>query len=72
LGADPVEPNRIYSKRFRNCILWPFDADAALLGEEFHISGFLGSSNLRLLGDDEVPPAFQTLSEKAASASTAP
>jgi hypothetical protein len=53
-----AEADAAYSCRFRNCILWPYDEDGNLLGEEFYFSGFVGS-NFRKLADEEVPENYR-------------
>ena len=60
-GVPEADPSRIYLKRYRNCILWPFNAAGDLVGEEFHLSGNQGPSHLWLLRDEDVPAAFHRL-----------
>ena len=61
-GVPPeAELSRVYLKRYRNCILWPFNAAGELVGEESHLSGSLGPSHLWLLRDEDVPAAFHRL-----------
>jgi hypothetical protein len=64
-GVSDADPSRVYLKRFRNCILWPFNEAGELIGEEFHLSGNLGDSHLWILDDADVPEAFHRLTEAA-------
>jgi hypothetical protein len=60
-GVPEADLAKVYLKRFRNCILWPFNDDAELIGEEFHLSGNLGDSHIWLLDDADIPEAFHEL-----------
>ncbi|MFJ8001278.1 nuclear transport factor 2 family protein [Streptomyces sp. NPDC096310] len=64
-GVPEADPSRIYLKRYRNCILWPFNEAGELIGEEFHLSGNRGDSDLWVLDDADVPQEFHQLTEAA-------
>ncbi|XVQ14981.1 hypothetical protein ACQP1W_21340 [Spirillospora sp. CA-255316] len=66
-GVPLADPSKVYLKRFRNCILWPFNEEGELIGEEFHVSGNLGDSHLWLLDDADVPEEFHRLTKAAAA-----
>jgi hypothetical protein len=66
-GVPEADPSRVYLKRWRNCILWPFTDEGDLIGEEFHLSGNRGDSNLWVLDDADVPAEFHRLTSAAAA-----
>lgn len=55
LEADPDEP---WLREFRQSVIWPFDAEGRLIGEEFTKSGYYVGGKWRKLDRDEVPPAW--------------
>jgi len=64
-GVREADPTRVYLKRWRSCILWPFTEEGDLIGEEFHLSGNRGESNLWVLDDADVPEEFHRLTAAA-------
>lgn len=66
-GVPDADPSKVYLKRYRNCILWPFNEAGELIGEEFHLSGNSGDSHLWVLDDADVPQEFHRLTKAAES-----
>ena len=58
-GVEVDDPDAVYVVRVRLLILWPFDADAKLVGEDSYINGvMLAPENIRKLDADEIPEEF--------------
>jgi hypothetical protein len=58
-GIDIDDPDAVYVVRVRLLILWPFDDDAKLVGEDSYINGtMLTPENIRKLDADEIPDGF--------------
>jgi len=58
-GLDIDDPDAVYAVRVRLLILWPFNADGKLVGEDSYINGtMLTPDNIRKLHPDEIPDGF--------------
>jgi hypothetical protein len=58
-GAAVDDPDAVYNHRMRLLLLWPFDADARLIGEDSYANGAMYlPENIRKLSPDEVPPVY--------------
>lgn len=58
-GLDIDDPDAVYALRVRLLILWPFDADAKLVGEDSYLNGqMMDLANIRKLSGDEIPDQF--------------
>jgi hypothetical protein len=55
-GVDIDDPDAVYLLRVRLVILWPFDENAKLVGEDSYLNGHMFKpENIRKLRADEVP-----------------
>ena len=55
-GVDVDDPEAVYLLRVRLVMLWPFDDDAKLLGEDSYLNGHMfKTENIRKLLEDEIP-----------------
>ena len=55
-GVDIDDPDAVYLLRVRLVILWPFDENAKLVGEDSYLNGHMFKpENIRKLREDEVP-----------------
>lgn len=58
-GVDVDDPEAAYIHRMRLLLLWPFDADAKLIGEDSYSNGrMFAPENIRKLSPEEVPPIY--------------
>jgi hypothetical protein len=58
-GATVDDPEAVYSHRMRLLLLWPFDENARLVGEDSYANGAMYlAENIRKLSPDEVPPVY--------------
>jgi hypothetical protein len=58
-GLDIDDPDAVYAVRVRLLILWPFDADGKLVGEDSYVNGhMLAPGNVRKLAPEEIPDEF--------------
>ena len=58
-GLDIDDAAAVYQLRVRLLILWPFDTDAKLVGEDSYLNGYmLSPDNIRKLSEAEVPAEF--------------
>ena len=58
-GVDVDDPEAAYLHRMRLILLWPFDQEAKLLGEDSYANGpMYAKENLRKLPADEIPPVY--------------
>jgi hypothetical protein len=58
-GADIDDPDAVYALRMRLLLLWPYDADGKLVGEDSYSNGSMYTpENLRKLSPEEVPAEF--------------
>ncbi|MEZ4331094.1 MAG: nuclear transport factor 2 family protein [Myxococcota bacterium] len=61
-GARVDDEDAVYALRVRLLILWPFDADAKLVGEDSYMNGSMyAPENLRKLAPEEIPARFYEL-----------
>ena len=55
-GVDIDDPDAVYLLRVRLVILWPFDENAKLVGEDSYLNGHMFKpGNIRKLREDEAP-----------------
>lgn len=58
-GVEIDDPDGVYLHRMRLLLLWPFDADAKLVGEDSYANGRMYlPENLRKLSSDEIPEVY--------------
>ena len=58
-GAAIDDPDAVYAHRMRLLLLWPFDANARLVGEDSYANGPMYlAENLRKLPAAEIPPVY--------------
>jgi hypothetical protein len=58
-GAEVDDPDAAYLHRMRLILIWPFDAECKLLGEDSYANGRMyAPENIRKLSPDEVPPVY--------------
>ena len=58
-GAAIDDPGAVYAHRMRLLLLWPFDANARLVGEDSYANGPMYlAENLRKLPAGEIPPVY--------------
>jgi hypothetical protein len=58
-GVDIDDPDAVYVLRVRLVILWPFDEDGKLVGEDSYLNGpMFKPENIRKLREDEIPDEF--------------
>jgi hypothetical protein len=58
-GVDLDDPDAVYLLRVRLLILWPFDENAKLVGEDSYLNGpMFKPENIRKLRADEIPEQF--------------
>lgn len=58
-GVDIDDSGAVYALRMRLLLLWPFDEDAKLIGEDSYSNGTMyAPSNIRKLTADEIPAEF--------------
>ena len=58
-GATIDDPDAVYVLRMRLLLLWPFDADGKLVGEDSYANGTMyAPENIRKLAADEIPAQF--------------
>jgi len=61
-GAQVDDPDAVYAHRMRLVLVWPFDENAKLLGEDSYANGVMfAPENIRKLAKDEIPSAFYQL-----------
>lgn len=65
-GAEIDDEDAVYALRVRMVILWPFDENARLVGEDSYMNGSMyAPENLRKLRQEDVPARFYDLARKA-------
>jgi hypothetical protein len=58
-GAQIDDPEAVYALRMRLLLLWPFDADGKLTGEDSYSNGAMyAPENIRKLSTEEVPAQY--------------
>ena len=58
-GVAIDDPDAVYALRMRLLLLWPYDADGKLVGEDSYSNGSMyAPENLRKLAPEEVPAQF--------------
>ena len=58
-GATVDDPEAVYVHRMRLLLLWPFDADARLIGEDSYANGAMYlPENIRKLSAHEIPSIY--------------
>jgi SnoaL-like domain len=58
-GAAIDDPDAVYAHRMRLLLLWPFDADARLIGEDSYANGAMYlKENIRKLSAAEIPAVY--------------
>jgi len=61
-GAGIDDEDAVYALRVRMIILWPFDENAKLVGEDSYMNGAMYSpENIRKLAPEEVPARFHEI-----------
>ncbi len=61
-GAKIDDEDAVYALRVRLLILWPFDENAKLVGEDSYMNGAMyAPENIRKLSPEEVPARFYDL-----------
>ncbi len=65
-GAPVDDEDAVYALRVRMVILWPFDENARLVGEDSYMNGSMyAPENLRKLSPEEIPARFHELAGSA-------
>ena len=58
-GVVVDDPDAVYNHRMRLLLLWPFDQEARLIGEDSYANGAMYlPENIRKLSANEVPPVY--------------
>lgn len=58
-GASIDDPEAVYALRMRLLLLWPFDANGKLVGEDSYSNGSMYvPGNIRKLAPEEIPPVY--------------
>ncbi len=58
-GVKLDDREAVYAHRMRLVLVWPFDQDAKLLGEDSYANGTMfAPENIRKLSPDEIPPTY--------------
>ena len=58
-GVSIDDPDAAYAHRMRVVLVWPFDEEAKLLGEDSYANGrMFAPENIRKLAIDEIPPVY--------------
>jgi hypothetical protein len=67
-GVEIDDPEAAYLHRMRLLLLWPFDRDAKLLGEDSYANGRMyAPENIRKLSPGEIPAIYFERLEKGAA-----
>ena len=58
-GVKLDDSEAVYAHRMRLVLIWPFDQDAKLLGEDSYANGRMyAAENIRKLSAEEIPPIY--------------
>ena len=58
-GANVDDPEAVYAHRMRLLLIWPFDTNARLIGEDSYANGAMYlSENIRKLSANEIPSIY--------------